>query len=181
MTQNSDNEQIVQRREKLAALREQRNAYPNDFRPHDLALPMHTQYGHLSAHDLEQQAVNVSVAGRMMSRRIMGKASFCHLQDRSGRIQLFIQRNELAEGLYGDFKKWDIGDILGAAISKAHEERGSEAGEEADDSAAAATGGDDAAGAQDVEAEAPEAADEAADGEEGEAVDAAPEETKGED
>ena len=114
MTQNSDNEQIIQRRGKLAALREQGNAYPNDFRPQDLAEPIHAEYGQLSAEDLEQHAVRVRVAGRMMSRRIMGKASFCHLQDRTGRIQLLVQRNELAEGLYNGFKKWDIGDIVGA-------------------------------------------------------------------
>ena len=115
MTQNSDNEQIRQRRAKLMALRSQGNAYPNDFRPRDLADRLHGQYGDLGADELEQRAINTSVAGRMMSRRIMGKASFCHLQDRSGRIQLFMQRNELGEELYSDFKKWDIGDILGVA------------------------------------------------------------------
>ena len=113
MTQNSDNEQIVQRRVKLAALREQGPAFPNDFRPRHLASELHARYDDADSEELEQQAVSVVVAGRMMSRRIMGKASFCHLQDRTGRMQLFLQRNELSDGLYDDFKKWDIGDIVG--------------------------------------------------------------------
>lgn len=114
MTQNSDNEQIIQRRAKLAAWREQESAYPNDFRPRNLSAELHVQYGDVDAEALEQRAVTVVVSGRMMSRRVMGKASFCHLQDRGGRIQLFVQRNEVPEGVYGDFKKWDIGDIVGA-------------------------------------------------------------------
>ncbi len=114
MSQNSDNEQIALRRAKLAALRERGNPYPNDYRPQGLASRLHGQCDDMDAAALEKAAITVSVAGRMMSRRIMGKASFCHLQDRTGRIQLFIQRNEVGEDLYSDFKKWDIGDILGA-------------------------------------------------------------------
>ncbi len=115
MTEHSDNEQIAQRRSKLAGLRAVANPYPNDFRPDSLAAPIHAQYEDLSQDQLEQRSIEVKVAGRMMSRRIMGKASFCHLQDRSGRIQLFVQRDALPEGAYNEaFKKWDLGDILGA-------------------------------------------------------------------
>ena len=114
MLDNSDNEQIAQRRSKLAALRSRGNPYPNDFRPDHLAAELLARYGALTQTELEEQGVKVKIAGRMMSRRIMGKASFCHVQDRSGRIQLFIQRDELPEDTYKDFKKWDIGDILGA-------------------------------------------------------------------
>ena len=115
MLNNSDNEQIAQRRSKLASLRAKGNPYPNDFRPDHLTAELLAQYGTLNQTELEEQAVKVKVAGRIMSRRIMGKASFCHIQDRSGRIQLFVQRDELPEGKYNnDFKKWDIGDILGA-------------------------------------------------------------------
>ena len=115
MLDNSDNEQIAQRRSKLTALRSRGNPYPNDFRPDHLATELVTQYGSLDHTELEQKVVRVKVAGRMMSRRIMGKASFCDIQDRSGRIQLFVQRDELPEDIYNkDFKKWDIGDILGA-------------------------------------------------------------------
>src|SRR5690606_21920487 len=62
----------------------------------------------------EAQKVRVAVAGRMMAKRVMGKASFAQVQDMSGRIQLFVQRDSLPEGAYSDFKTWDVGDILGA-------------------------------------------------------------------
>ena len=114
MVDNSENDQIAQRRAKLAGWRESHSAYPNDFRPADLAVPLHQRYDDLPPEELEQLSLKVILAGRMMSRRIMGKASFCHIQDRSGRIQLFVQRDALPEGEYnGEFKKWDIGDILG--------------------------------------------------------------------
>ena len=112
---NDDNEQIAQRRAKLAAWRATGSAYPNDFRRNVMAGELHAHYDHKTAEVLEARPVRVAVAGRMMSRRIMGKASFAHLQDMSGRIQLFVQRDALPEGLYNEgFKKWDIGDILGA-------------------------------------------------------------------
>lgn len=116
--QNSDtpidvNEQIAQRRAKLAELREQGNAFPNDFRRNTLAGPLHAEYDDKDAASLDAVPVRVKVAGRMMTRRIMGKASFCHLQDMSGQIQLYLQRETLGE-TYENFKKWDIGDIVGA-------------------------------------------------------------------
>ncbi|MGA8260649.1 MAG: lysine--tRNA ligase [Arenicellales bacterium] len=111
---NDDNEQIRQRREKLEALRQGGFAFPNDFRPTHLASEIAAEYGDWDAEKLAQSAIPVSIAGRMMSRRIMGKASFAHIQDRSGRIQIFVQRDSLPEGRYNEqFKKWDIGDIVG--------------------------------------------------------------------
>ncbi len=111
-----ENEQIAQRRAKLDALREQGQAFPNDYRRDALAGELLRKYGDLDGEALEQKHIPVKVAGRMVSRRIMGKASFAHLQDQSGRIQLFVQRDALPEGFYNEqFKKWDVGDILGAS------------------------------------------------------------------
>ncbi len=114
--QQDENKLIAQRREKLARLREQGVAFPNDFRRNVMAGELHAEYGDKSAEELEQLAIRASVAGRLMSRRIMGKASFAHIQDMSGRIQLFVQRDSLPEGFYNEeFKKqWDLGDIIGA-------------------------------------------------------------------
>lgn len=110
-----ENKLIAQRRAKLAELRDQGVAFPNDFRRNTVAGELHAEYGEKTAEELEALGVRVSVAGRMMSRRVMGKASFAHLQDMSGRIQLFVQRDSLPEGFYNaEFKKWDIGDIIGA-------------------------------------------------------------------
>ncbi|MFL6655212.1 MAG: lysine--tRNA ligase [Sulfurifustis sp.] len=115
--QNSEpidvNEQIAQRRAKLVELRRQGNAFPNDFRRNALAGALQAAYGDKDAAALDVTPVRVTVAGRMMTRRIMGKASFCHVQDMSGQIQLYLQRDVLAD-VYESFKKWDIGDILGA-------------------------------------------------------------------
>jgi lysyl-tRNA synthetase class 2 len=106
---------IAQRRAKLTELRDQGVAFPNDFRRNTVAGELHAEYGEKETDELEALGVRVSVAGRMMSRRIMGKASFVHLQDMSGRIQLFLQRDNLPEGIYEEFKKgYDLGDILGA-------------------------------------------------------------------
>ncbi|MDZ7841125.1 MAG: lysine--tRNA ligase [Gammaproteobacteria bacterium] len=111
---NEDNDQIRQRREKLDGLRRAGFGFPNDFRPTHLASGIAGEYGDWSAEQLDDGAVRVRVAGRMMSRRIMGKAAFAHVQDRSGRIQVFVQRDSLPEGFYNEqFKKWDIGDIVG--------------------------------------------------------------------
>lgn len=110
-----ENKLIAQRREKLKQLREQGNAFPNDFRRDNLAGEIHAEFGDKTAEELESMQVEVSVAGRMMAKRIMGKASFTQIQDMTGRIQLFLQRDALPEGVYNDgFKKWDVGDIIGA-------------------------------------------------------------------
>ena len=110
-----ENKLIAQRREKLARLREQGTAFPNDFRRNVVAGELHAEYGGHASEELESLAVRVRIAGRIMSRRVMGKASFVHVQDMSGRIQLYLQRDTLPEGAYEQFKRdWDLGDIVGA-------------------------------------------------------------------
>lgn len=110
-----ENKLIAQRREKLTAMRENGNAFPNDFRRDSLAEECHAEYDSKTKEELEELGVTVKVAGRMMAKRLMGKASFSQLQDMSGRLQLFLQRDALPEGVYNDgFKKWDVGDIIGA-------------------------------------------------------------------
>ncbi|MBG3012902.1 lysine--tRNA ligase [Proteus faecis] len=109
------NNELQTRREKLSALRDNGNAFPNDFRRDSLSNELHQKYDAMSAEELEAANVEVSIAGRMMTRRIMGKASFATLQDMGGRIQLYVSRDDLPEGIYNEqFKKWDLGDILGA-------------------------------------------------------------------
>ena len=112
---NRNNEIVRRRREQLSALREQGDAYPNDFRRDALAADLRARYGELDQEALEQVEERFSLAGRMMSRRVMGKASFAHLQDSSGPIQLFLKRDNLGEEPYGAFKKWDLGDLIGVA------------------------------------------------------------------
>ena len=108
-------EQAAQRRAKLAELRERGNPYPNDFRRDSMAADLHAAYGEREAESLEAEAIRVSIAGRMMTRRIMGKASFAHIQDGSASIQLYVRRDDLPEGVYAEFKKWDLGDIVAAS------------------------------------------------------------------
>lgn len=111
-----ENKLIAQRREKLKGLRKNGNAFPNDFRRNNYAIDLHREYDCKSREQLEQMQITVTVAGRMMAKRIMGKASFAQIQDMSGRIQLFVQRDALAEGFYNEsFKKWDVGDIVGTS------------------------------------------------------------------
>ncbi|MGD8999289.1 MAG: lysine--tRNA ligase [Granulosicoccaceae bacterium] len=115
MPENDEHEQIAQRREKLALLREEGIAFPNDFRRDVMTGEIHAKYNDMDAEALDKAQLRVRVAGRMMTRRIMGKASFAHIQDMSGQIQLYVTRDELPEGFYNQqFKKWDIGDIVGA-------------------------------------------------------------------
>ena len=106
---------IAERRKKLDRLRETGEAFPNDFHRDSLAGELTAAYGRHEAETLQNEAVDVRVAGRMMTRRIMGKNSFVDLQDRSGRIQLFVQRDAIGAERYAEFKKLDLGDILGAA------------------------------------------------------------------
>lgn len=112
--QQEENEQIAQRKSKLAALREQGDAFPNDFKRDSLAADLHRDYEALDNEALEKKAVRVRIAGRMLLRRVMGKASFAHIQDMSGKIQLYVARDVLPEEVYPAFKGWDLGDILGA-------------------------------------------------------------------
>jgi lysyl-tRNA synthetase, class II len=114
-----ENSIIAERRAKLAALREQGIAFPNDFRPEHKAADLHAQYGEQDNEQLEAQPIKVSVAGRMMLKRVMGKASFATIQDASGpkadgRIQLYITNDNAGEATHAAFKHYDMGDILGA-------------------------------------------------------------------
>ncbi|WP_354625419.1 lysine--tRNA ligase [Psychromonas sp. MME2] len=109
------NEILAQRLAKLNAMREKGQAFPNDFRRANISDQLHQLYEAKSKEELEELAVEVSVAGRMMTRRIMGKASFATIQDMGGRVQVYVARDNLAEGFYNEeFKKWDLGDIVGA-------------------------------------------------------------------
>jgi len=109
-----ENQIVAERRAKLKALREAGNAFPNDFRRDRLAGELHASYGDKSNEELEPAHIQVAVAGRMMLKRVMGKASFATIQDMSGRIQLYITRDEVGESVYEQFKHWDLGDIIGA-------------------------------------------------------------------
>jgi lysyl-tRNA synthetase class 2 len=114
MTENlSENDLIKQRRSKLEELRNRGNAYPNSFRRDSLSQDLKDQCEGLSKEDLEAKEMTVSVAGRIMLQRIMGKASFITLQDMKGQIQAYVRSNDLPEGQYDDFKTWDLGDIVG--------------------------------------------------------------------
>ncbi|MGX5914327.1 lysine--tRNA ligase [Aliidiomarina sp. Khilg15.8] len=108
--------EINQRKAKLKTLRERGIAFPNDFRRDALAADLQATYADRDGDELKAEGVRVKIAGRMMTRRIMGKASFATLQDMSGRVQIYVARDNLAEGLYNEeFKKWDLGDIIGAS------------------------------------------------------------------
>jgi len=115
MSQDQEHKLVQHRREKLNAWRESGAAFPNDFRRDSMAEELHGLYGERSNESLEEGEIRVHVAGRMMEKRVMGKASFAKLQDATGRIQLFVQRDALPEGFYNSqFKSWDVGDIVGA-------------------------------------------------------------------
>ena len=113
-----ENQLIAERREKLKLIRQRQAqgkgvAFPNDFKPSDNAGALGTAH---ATHDTEQLAAlkhEVRVAGRMMLKRVMGKASFATLQDSSGRMQVYIKAEELGADVYEDFKHWDLGDIVG--------------------------------------------------------------------
>jgi len=113
--EQDEQELIRLRRAKLSALRESGIAFPTDFRRNVVAGEVLAEYGEKSKEELEASPLRVKVAGRIMTRRIMGKASFCHIQDMSGQIQLYVTRDALPGDFYNEqFKKWDIGDIVGA-------------------------------------------------------------------
>lgn len=110
-----ENHIIAERRAKLAKWRESGKAYANDFRRENTAGKLDELYGEKSTEELEAMPVEVRVAGRVMLKRLMGKASFLTIQDLSGRIQLYVGRDAVGEDVYADFKTWDIGDIIGTA------------------------------------------------------------------
>ncbi|MBR8056831.1 lysine--tRNA ligase [Burkholderia dolosa] len=109
-----ENQIIAERREKLRALREQGVAYPNDFRPTHHAADLQAKFAESDKAALEADPVEVAVAGRMMLKRVMGKASFATVQDGSGQIQFFVTPNDVGADTYDAFKKWDLGDIVAA-------------------------------------------------------------------
>jgi lysyl-tRNA synthetase class 2 len=115
MSESNENDLIVLRRQQLKELRESGNAFRNDFKRDSLAANLISQYSDKTKEELEANPIKVAIAGRMMTRRVMGKASFAHIQDMSGKIQVYVRRDDLPEDIYNTgFKKWDIGDIIGA-------------------------------------------------------------------
>ncbi len=121
--QINENHVIAERREKLKNLRQQAQAnesavFPNDFTPENKAADLHAAFDGFDKETLDPQEKPASVAGRMMLKRVMGKASFATIQDATGKIQLFINKENLidenSEALYEAFKHWDLGDIVGA-------------------------------------------------------------------
>src|SRR5512134_1837101 len=104
---------VEERREKLKALRAAGGAYPNDFRRKDLARDLTARFSDKSKEELEEQKPVASVAGRMMLKRVMGKASFATLQDGSGRMQIYVASDVAGEAAHEAFKHWDLGDFLG--------------------------------------------------------------------
>jgi lysyl-tRNA synthetase class 2 len=107
------NQIIEERRAKLASLRETGIAFPNDFRRNHLASDLHKEYSDQSNDTLEKDPISVEVAGRMILKRVMGKASFATIQDMSGHIQLYITNDITGESAHAAFKHFDLGDILG--------------------------------------------------------------------
>ena len=119
-----ENQLLVERRDKLKTLRERQAqglgpAFPNDFAPNQVAADVFAQYDDKTAEELQALQVQIKVAGRMMLKRVMGKASFCTLQDASfgpsnGRLQIYVKGEEVGADRYEDFKHWDLGDIVAA-------------------------------------------------------------------
>ncbi|MDN5844357.1 MAG: OB-fold nucleic acid binding domain-containing protein, partial [Alcaligenaceae bacterium] len=109
-----ENRLIAERRTKLGVLRATGPAYPNDFRPDSHAAALHAAHDDSDAETLQAAGLNARVAGRMMLKRVMGKASFATLQDGTGRIQIYLDRGTLGDDAYAAFKTWDIGDIVAA-------------------------------------------------------------------
>ncbi len=111
---NDENPLIAERRRKLDGLRESGCAFPNTFRRDAVAAELHGAYGHRDNESLEADPLIVHVAGRMMAKRVLGKASFIKLQDRTGQIQIRVQHDLVGGKVYKEFKGWDVGDIVAA-------------------------------------------------------------------
>lgn len=103
---------IAERRKKLNLIREKGQAFPNDFKRDSLASDLHAEYDNLTKEELDKKNIKVRVAGRMLAKRVMGKASFAQIRDMSGKIQVFAQMAALPQGVYDDYKTWDVGDIV---------------------------------------------------------------------
>ena len=112
--QLDENQIIALRREKLNEIRKQGIAFPNDFRRDAFAADLHARYGEMSKEELDPQAVPVKIAGRMMLKRQMGKASFATIQDATGQIQLYLNNKGVSQEVLDAFNHWDMGDIIGA-------------------------------------------------------------------
>ena len=112
--QEDESHLIQERRRKLQAWRQSASAYPNQLQRSDWASLLHETYDARTSEQLRDKSVPVSVAGRMMLKRTMGKASFATLQDFTGRIQIYVSNDQIGETLYQAFKQWDLGDILAA-------------------------------------------------------------------
>jgi lysyl-tRNA synthetase class 2 len=108
-----ENQIITERREKLANLRQAGVAFPNDFSREHYAADLHAAHGDKSKEELEAAGIPVQMAGRMMLKRVMGKASFATLQDMSGRLQIYVSNDITSAAVHDAFKHWDLGDILG--------------------------------------------------------------------
>ena len=111
-TPQDENRLIAERRAKLDKLRTAGVAYPNDYTPDARAADLHARYDDQEQAALAEQAIPVKIAGRMMLKRVMGKASFATVQDGSGRIQIYVERDGVGEDAYAAFKQWDLGDIV---------------------------------------------------------------------
>ena len=109
---------IEERRKKLEQLRDKGDAYGNSFKPQNNAKNLHEEYGAFSKEELADKNIkNISVAGRIVLKRVMGNASFATLRDASGDIQIYVTKNNVEESVYEDFKTWDLGDIVGVSGS----------------------------------------------------------------
>ena len=107
---------LEERRKKLDQLRDRGSAYGNSFKPQNSAKNLHDEYGGFSKEDLAKKNIkNISIAGRIILKRVMGKASFATLRDASGDIQIYVTKNNVDEDVYEDFKTWDLGDIVGVS------------------------------------------------------------------
>ena len=109
----SQNELLALRRAKLDELRSKGIPFPNNFRRNALAEELHSSYDSEKKENLEEKSIEVSIAGRIMLQRVMGKASFITIQDLSGQIQAYIKEDNVKKEIYKEFKKWDLGDIVG--------------------------------------------------------------------
>lgn len=112
-SEQDENHIIAERRAKLAEWRATGKAYPNDFERENISGKIIELYDSKTSEELEANPVEVKVAGRIMLKRVMGKASFITISDVGGRIQIYVARDKVGEEEYAAFKRWDIGDIVG--------------------------------------------------------------------
>ena len=109
---------IEERRKKLDQLRDKGSAYGNSFKPQNNSNDIFKEYGEFSKDELAEKDIkNISIAGRIVLKRVMGNASFATLRDSSGDIQIYVTKNNVEQSVYEDFKTWDLGDIVGVSGS----------------------------------------------------------------